>query len=795
MKPASEQVKASLRQAPQAAGVCLLLVLAVLAVFGQAAHFDFVNYDDDGNVYENPIVEKGLSATSVGWAFTHAQNGNWIPLTTLSHMLDCQLFGLRAGRHHLVNVLCHAVTAVLLFLVLRQMTGSLWRCAAVAALFAVHPLRAESVAWVSERKDVLSGLFFILTIGAYVRQTRKPSRTGYVVMLFLFALGLLGKTMVATLPFVLLLLDYWPLGRLRDGRQFLRLAAEKTPFFALAAAACVAAALVPGFVLAGAGRLSFWNRLANALVSYVVYLRQMVFPVRLVTPYPLLSNGPPLWEAALAFLLLAAITAAAMAQRKKHPCLLVGWLWYLGMLVPVIGLVQISDDTAHADRYTYLPQIGLALAGTWALGEWSQVWKHRRVVLGALSMAVITVLTIRGHAQASYWKNSETLWNHTLACDPYNTIAYYSLGLALARKGEGERAIGEFRKALEINPRYAQAYRSLGDILSEKGEKKQAIAEYQKALAISPNYVAALNNLGTALANEGQSGEAIAQFRRALQINPGLKTARFDLAVALADEGKTEEALAEYRKALELYPDYARAHLNLGLLLDQCGRAAEATVHLRKALEINPRLAGARESLGKVLLRNGDFAGGIACFAKTAALDSDAEPLPRWLKLGGALSRNGDLAEAIICYQQAIRIDPRSPDAYANLGLASFRQGKSKEAADAWQQALAIKPDQPPIENNLAWLLATTPDASVRNGPKAVALAEQANQTTGGANAFVLHTLAAAYAATGRYGEAAAIARRALELAAAQKNDDLAARLPKEIKLYETNQPLRDLPQ
>ncbi len=441
-------------QALQVVCVCAFLALAVLAVFGQTAHFGFVNYDDPANVSANPVVAQGLSMKAVGWAFTHIQVANWIPLTTLSHILDCQLFGLRAGGHHLVNVLWHAATAVLLFLVLRLMTGSLWRSAFVAALFAVHPLRAESVAWVSERKDVLSAFFFMLAIGAYVgyvekrkapsfassfgksteggkatedRESRKQ-KFFYALTLVFFVLGLLAKSMVATLPFVLLLLDYWPLGRMEErlkaegrrlkeeggeqriprsdnapcapepprasspsppktcvgegwvleaptrlmgklaGLPFWGLVKEKIPLFALAAGSCVAAALVPGLVVMDAHRLPLFERLGNAAVSYAVYLGQTVFPVGLAIPYPNPPNGQPLWKVCLAFVLLAAVTAGVTVWRKKRPCLLVGWLWYLGMLVPVIGIMQISPDANHADRYTYLPGIGLAMAGTWAVG-------------------------------------------------------------------------------------------------------------------------------------------------------------------------------------------------------------------------------------------------------------------------------------------------------------------------------------------------------------------------------------------------------------------------------------------
>jgi len=679
----------------QMAGVCIFLILAVLAVFGQTADFEFVNYDDQLYVYQNPVVERGLSVQAVGWAFTHAQVCNWIPLTTLSHMLDCQFFGLHAGGHHLVNVLWHAASAVLLFLLLRQLTGSLWRSAFVAAVFAVHPLRAESVAWISERKDVLSGFFLMLTIGAYIRQVRNPSRAGYVAVVVLFVCGLLAKSMVATLPFVLLLLDYWPLKRLHNARQFASLIREKIPLFALSAGACVAAALMPGLLVRN--RLPLFERIGNALVSYVVYLRQMIFPAGLAANYPIAPDSHPIWLICLAFVFLAGISAVLVAWRKKYPYLLVGWLWYLGMLFPVIGIMQISGDAAHADRYTYLPEIGLALAGTWAVAGWSAEGKFRPVILSGLMMALIGTLIGLGHIQTSYWRDSETLWTRALACtsddrgDDFNSVAHNGLGNALYIKGKREEAIAQYRKALEI----------------------------------SPNGSAARSNLGVALYNKGMREEAIAQYRKALEITPDLVETRCNLGDALFQTGHKEEAFTQFRKALELDPYYVRAEYN-------------------------------------------------------------------W---GDALALEGKLEDAIAHFRKLVKINPGYPKAYSMLGLVFFEKGDTKEAIDSWRQALKFKPDQPDVQNNLAWLLATAPDASLRQGAKAVALAERANQLNGSTNAAVLHTLAAAYAETGRYGDATATARRALELAVAQKNGDLTIRLPREIKLYETGLPMRDVPQ
>src|SRR5208283_2330716 len=477
-------------------GVCIFLAAIIWVVFGQTLRHEFVNYDDDLYVYENPTVTHGLSLEGIEWAFTHSVCANWHPLTMMSHMLDYQLYGLNPGGHHLTNVLLHTATAILLFLVLRRMTGFLWRSAFVAAVFAIHPLRVESVAWVAERKDVLSAFFFMLTLGAYVRYVRRPpSKLRYGVVVLLYALGLLSKNMLVTIPFVLLLLDYWPLNRLSgfSPRVLLRRVAEKIPLFVLAVGSCVATALIPEKVSAEY-TLSFGLRSENAMVSYVTYLWQMIHPAGLACLYPNPTNYLPLWQVAGAVGLLLAISGAAWAFRQTHPCLVVGWLWYLGMLIPVIGMVQISYY-AHADRYTYLPQIGLYLLLTWAAAELCAGWRHRRVMLGGCATVILMALIFCARAQTAYWRNSELLWTHTLACTSDNFIAQNNLGNALVQEGAVDEAIAHFQKALQIRPDYAEAHNNLGNALLQRGAVAEAIVHFQKALQIQPDYAKAHNNL------------------------------------------------------------------------------------------------------------------------------------------------------------------------------------------------------------------------------------------------------------------------------------------------------------
>ncbi|MHB8773183.1 MAG: tetratricopeptide repeat protein [Syntrophales bacterium] len=565
------------RDAYRVVAVCCFLLLAVAIVFGQTVRHEFVNYDDDRYVYENPVVQKGLTLGGVRWASTYGEIGHWHPLTWISHMLDCQIYGLQAGGHHLINVLLHALVAILLFLVLWRMTGFFWRSAFVAAVFAVHPLRAESVAWVSERKDVLSGLFFMLTIGAYDRYVRLPTSRGRFGMVVLFfTLGLLSKNMLVTLPFLLLLLDYWPLNRASafTPRIWLRLAAEKWPLFALMVASCVITFLVPEEVSVR-DRLPLALRLENAAVSYIIYLWQMIYPSGLAVPYLNPINHQPLWQVGIALGLLLSISGVIVAFRRSHPYLVVGWLWYLGMMIPVIGIVQISNY-AHADRYTYLPQIGVYLMLTWMVVNLCVGWRHSRVVLGSLSAIILSALIYVAHTQVAYWRNSETLWAHTLASTRDNYIAHYNLANDLTRRAQFDTAVAHFQKALEIKPDYVNARYNLANALAISGRVDAAITHFQKVLEINPDYAEAFNYLGAIDARRGQFAAAIARFQRALEIKPDYVDAHYNLANALATSGQLDAAITHFQKALEIKPDFAQARTNLNLALKLRGQPSPA---------------------------------------------------------------------------------------------------------------------------------------------------------------------------------------------------------------------------
>ncbi|MEY2543276.1 MAG: hypothetical protein QOE81_737, partial [Verrucomicrobiota bacterium] len=459
-----------------AIGICIGLVALVWFAFGQSSHFPFVNYDDPNYVTENPVVIQGLSWPGIIWAFSHVHGGNWHPLTTISHMLDCSLFGLRAGAHHVVNVLLHAAATIALFFVLRRLTGALWKSAFVAAVFAIHPLRVESVVWIAERKDVLSGFFFMLTLAAYVHYARKPSIGRYLPMSILFACGLMSKPMLVSLPVVLLLLDYWPLNRgptfakatarqaedrgQRTTEIWWKLVAEKIPLFMLSIASAIATLIAQQRAIGSFEQLPFSSRVGNALLSYVTYIRQMFWPTKLAVFYPHFEGGSALWQVLLAGAVLVAITTLAFSLRRKRPYLVVGWLWYVCMLIPVIGIVQVGLQ-GHADRYTYLPQIGLYLGVTWWISESFSRWRYGPAALTTAAIVIIASLTGASRVQASFWKDSEQLWQQTIANTSNNHVAHAHLADLLLRQGRISDAISHCQKAVRIQPNDTDAQNNL----------------------------------------------------------------------------------------------------------------------------------------------------------------------------------------------------------------------------------------------------------------------------------------------------------------------------------------------
>ena len=593
--------------------ICLLIIFATVVVFHQLPSHDFINLDDDLYVYENPHVHAGLNKEGIAWAFTTFEAYNYHPLTWLSHMLDCQLFGLRPGMHHLTNLIFHLMNTVLLLMVLRRMTGDLWRSGFVAALFALHPLHVESVAWIAERKDLLSAFFWLLTMWAYARYAERPGLKRYLPVLLFFGLGLLAKPMVVTLPFVLLLLDFWPLGRVQfhqagtDSRPLepkvsvFRLVWEKIPLFTLAAIFIVVtfAAQQQGGALKSLEAFPLTTRIANALISYVSYIGKMIWPHNLAVYYPY-SGSVPVWQAAGAGLALICLTVLFMWTARKRPYLAVGWLWYLGTLVPVIGLVQVGSQ-AMADRYTYLPLVGLFMALAWGVPSLLAGWHHRQSILAVSATVLLVSFTACTWLQLRHWQNSITLFQHTLQVTTNNHFAHNNLGVALAHDGRVSEAIKHYSEALRIKPEAFEVHNNLANVLAAKGSVDEAIEHYYEALRLEPDYDKAHNNLGNALASKGKVEEAIQHYSEAIKISPDYARAHYNLGNVLTAQGSVDEAIQHYYEALRILPDWAGAHNNLGVSLEKSGKLKEAIDHYHEALRISPDYARARNNLERAM--------------------------------------------------------------------------------------------------------------------------------------------------------------------------------------------------
>ncbi len=749
--------------------VSVLLALVMLVVFLPVRHHDFVNYDDSDYVTANAHVQSGLKWENVAWAFQTGHASNWHPLTWLSHMLDCQLFGQRAGAQHLASVGFHIANTLLLFVLLRRMTGTLGRSACVAALFALHPLHVESVAWVSERKDVLSALFFLLTLGAYVRYAQQsqvsslqsqvfkqyqvsslessaslksqisslksgnsvrggrdksgprklerletedwrletgvkiqnpesriqyPAWFYYALALVCFAFGLMSKPMLVTTPFVLVLLDYWPLRRSAECRMqnaksgqpgmllhpskfkiknlklniCLPLLREKLPFFALSVVSSVITFVVQRKGGAVSTALSLDARVANAVVSYVRYIGKLLCPLNLSVLYPHPGHWP-VWQVAASAALLLAVSGAVLALARRRPYLVVGWLWFIGMLVPVIGLVQVGIQSM-ADRYMYVPVIGLLLMLVWGVADVlpERPWRVEALTLGSgLALAACAFLTA---GQLQHWQNSETLFRHAVEVTPNNYLAYNNLGYYLSGQGRVEEAMDNYRLSLKINPTYEDALNNLGYALAGQKKYAEAIPYYEAALRTRPNHVEVHNNFGNALSELGRLDEAIAHYLFVLKEKPDHADAHNNLGIALAMQGKLEEAIRQFHEAIRFKPDDASAHSNLGNALAAQRKFDEAIKEYRESLRLKPDDAQAHNNLAN------------------------------------ALAEQGRTEEAVRHYTEALRLNANNPEAHYNLGTALLRQGNRAEAVVHYQEAVRLKPDYTEARRQLEALAA-----------------------------------------------------------------------------------------
>ncbi len=550
--------------------ISLFLVLLTFAVFYRLAGYDFVNFDDDLYVTANSRVQRGLTLENFIWAFSSIEIANWHPITWLSHMSDIQMHGLNPGAHHLTNVILHVANTLLVLIIFSRMTGFFWQSACLATLFALHPLHVESVAWVAERKDVISTFFLLLTVWCYSRYAEHPDRARYLAVLLFFILGLLSKPMVVTLPFILLLLDFWPLKRFRinavlsvhqvqaqvdtrthgisksnqsdvlskttpvlPGQSIVYLVREKIPLFVLSAATCAVTLFAQhssGTVLS-LEVMPLTARVANSLISYVTYIVQMIYPVRLAVFYPL-ATSVPWWKIAGAFCILIAISYLAWKTASKHPYILFGWLWYLGTLFPVIGIVQVGTQ-AMADRYTYVPLIGLFVSIVWGASDFAKTWRYGAAAITGGIMVILSVVTILTWVQISYWKNSVALFSHAIEVTSKNSLAHYNMASVLTDQNKIDEAIRHYNESVKLKPQHKEAHYNLGLLMAQKGDIDEAIKHFSNALQINNDYAQAHNNLGVMRMQQNRIDEAIMHFQTAVRLNPGYKAARRNLAKSL----------------------------------------------------------------------------------------------------------------------------------------------------------------------------------------------------------------------------------------------------------------------
>jgi len=573
--------------------VCLCLILLPLLAYWQVQGHEFLNLDDDLYVTANPNVQEGLTVENLLWSFRFNEVSYWHPLTWLSHMLDVQLFGLDAGAHHFTSLLIHTANTLVLFLALLRMTGALWRSAFVAVLFALHPVQVESVAWVADRKNVLSALFWFLALWAYARYAERPRVAPYLLVLAFMGLGLLAKPTLVTLPFVLLLLDYWPLGRWepssRSFNQKRFLVYEKLPLFLLSAASIsvvTLSSLGMGIVISSEN-VSLALRIQNALVSYLLYLQKIALPLDLAFFYPFPKSIPP-WQLLSALAVISGTTLLVLRGSRQAPYLPVGWLWFLGTLVPVLGLVQQGLWPALADRFLYVPCVGLFLIIVWGSSDLAARWRLSRALIGFAGASLLAACLFAANAQVRYWQNSSDLFVHALAVTKDNHLAHYNLGALLQQRGEFEKAFFHLQEALRILPDNPRFHNSLGVVRMEKGDLQAATHHFTEAISLFPEYADAHNNLGLALSRLGKTEEALLHYQRAIRINPDEGAYHFNLGNAQLAQGKYPEAVSSYRKALLTRPEDENLQLNLGYALMRAGRLKEAIDLYDEAIRRHP---------------------------------------------------------------------------------------------------------------------------------------------------------------------------------------------------------------
>jgi tetratricopeptide (TPR) repeat protein len=671
--------------------ICAALTLITVAVFYEVCTYDFVDYDDILYVTGNPNIQAGITPKTIKWAFTTDYACFWHPLTWLSYLLDWQLFGSKPAGYHLTNLIFHVVNTVLMFIVLTQMTHRVWPSAFVAAMFALHPLHVESVAWIAERKDVLSTFFWMLTMWAYLRYVKRPGVTRYLLTLLTFALGLMAKPMLVTLPVVLLLLDYWPLARtLQDQEKkhtdtcFHRLyplILEKIPFIVLSVVFSVITFLAEqsGEAIAPLTVSSIKPRIYNALISYVKYIEKMIWPSRLAVFYPHPEQNIPILYAMLSAVLLLAVTILILRFARNHRYLVTGWFWYLGTLVPVIGLIRVGFF-AMADRYTYVTLTGLFIIIAWGLPDLLAGWRYKKIALTLSALLIILAMSICTFFQLRHWQNGLTLFQHALDVTGESYLTRSRIAASLQKQGRLDEAIYHYKRALRLNPNIVEIYLSLGDALRAKGEFAEAIFLYNKALRIAPNLIELHNNLALTLMASGKLAEAAKEYEKILRIQPQNITAQINLGRILCHQGRFDEAAVHLAESLRLDPNSAMAHYYLGQVLTQKGKLPEAITHFEESLRLKPDWVEPMNALAWFLatskeptiynpsraVRLAQRACGLTSYKEPYFLDT----------LAAAYAATGDFNKAVETAEKALELcQPSFKEEFENR-LALYKAGK-----------------------------------------------------------------------------------------------------------------------
>lgn len=671
--------------------IVLLLALVICGIYLQVRAFQFINFDDLNYIVENRNIRDGLSLEGIAWAFRLTSKGDWSywhPITWLSHMLDIELFGLNPGMHHLMNVLYHIINTTALFLVLRVMTGSLWKSGIVAILFGIHPVNVDTVAWIAERKNILSTTFWITLIVAYSSYVKRPSLWRYGLVVILFILGLLTKPMLVTLPFVLLLLDYWPLGRISFHHQGVHsfrslpgLILEKVPLIALAFIFIMYFMYSMGSMnsIIGSHIVPMDLRIKNALVSYLVYLGKAVWPSKLTVFYPF-PETIPLWEALTALGILVAITTAGIILHRRYPYLIVGWLWFLGTLLPVIGIIQSGYWPAIAERWAYVPYIGLFIVFAWGMGDCLASCRQGRAIGTGLCIVIIAALSVKSWHQTGYWKDDMTLFSHALEVDRNNPLAHQTLGATLYAQGSTDKAIYHYREAVRIMPSYEQAHVCLGVALYGKGMVNEAIQEYRHALKLNPDRVDTHYNLGLALSDAGRINEATREYEAVLQISPGHPDAHNNLGFILARQGRLDEAIHHYYKALDGRQSFDKARMNLVDAFEEKGEMEKGIGLMKEAADFEPANPLLHIRLAEIYRKQGDIVNATGAYEQALSADRNNVQTLHGLAVLYAEQRRYD--DAMDMMKRLSFLRPLDPLVDYNISCLYARQGKAVEAVD-----------------------------------------------------------------------------------------------------------------